>query len=300
MKIIPINILVLGQTGVGKSSLINYLLKDQTLTETSTGFPITEKGFHLKKGTVHQMPIHLYDSWGIENGMLDEWMKTLKTFINKLGRKIDCVWFCINSNSHRIQQTELEVMNYIISKGFEVTVIFTKCAPAQIEEANELRNVIEAEIPVINKFAYINSVGETLMSGEKLVPFGREALVAPLVELAVAKNVAALKEFVKNTLLSLLENKEYTQGELKDYIQGIVADSGGEKEGWLLHAKKAMGEKSARFMKKVDAVKHFVKKPKVDVQRRSEQLARDIDRLLHDPTIEEMLSSALRKELAER
>ena len=43
----PINILVVGKTGVGKSTLINHLFRDN-LAETGVGKPVTQ---HLRKIT---------------------------------------------------------------------------------------------------------------------------------------------------------------------------------------------------------------------------------------------------------
>ena len=59
------NILIVGKTGVGKSTLINSIFREE-LAETGVGRPITQ---HLKKLSKEGLPITLYDTKGLE---LDE------------------------------------------------------------------------------------------------------------------------------------------------------------------------------------------------------------------------------------
>nr|WP_252866342.1 GTPase [Wohlfahrtiimonas chitiniclastica] len=57
------NIAIIGQTGVGKSSLINYLFGDN-VAKTGVGKPVTTNGFHEIKHFIKDMPVNIYDSWG--------------------------------------------------------------------------------------------------------------------------------------------------------------------------------------------------------------------------------------------
>src|SRR5690606_6000829 len=60
----PVNILVTGQTGVGKSTLVNAVLRKPG-ARTGTGKPVTE---HVRAWSVDGVPITLYDTPGIELG----------------------------------------------------------------------------------------------------------------------------------------------------------------------------------------------------------------------------------------
>lgn len=57
-----VNILVVGKTGVGKSTLINNIFREE-LAETGIGRPVTQ---HLKKISKEGLPINLYDTKGLE------------------------------------------------------------------------------------------------------------------------------------------------------------------------------------------------------------------------------------------
>ena len=58
------NVLVIGRTGVGKSSLLNYLF-GRELQETGTGRPVTKMGlFPFEYEYDDKLSIHIYDTWG--------------------------------------------------------------------------------------------------------------------------------------------------------------------------------------------------------------------------------------------
>lgn len=59
-----LNIIVAGKTGVGKSTLINAVFKDE-LAETGMGRPVTD---HMRKITKKDIPLAIYDTRGFELG----------------------------------------------------------------------------------------------------------------------------------------------------------------------------------------------------------------------------------------
>jgi len=56
------NLMVVGKTGVGKSTLINSVFRDN-LADTGIGTPVTQ---HLQKITKSGIPLTIYDTKGIE------------------------------------------------------------------------------------------------------------------------------------------------------------------------------------------------------------------------------------------
>lgn len=58
----PVNIMVVGKTGVGKSTLINNLFREN-LALTGIGRPITK---HLRRISKEGVPLVLYDTRGLE------------------------------------------------------------------------------------------------------------------------------------------------------------------------------------------------------------------------------------------
>ena len=75
------NILVLGKTGVGKTSLLNYLYGFDL--PTGAGLPKTGKGLHENVITRNGTAYHVFDTWGIEADSLPEWRKEVLALVRK-------------------------------------------------------------------------------------------------------------------------------------------------------------------------------------------------------------------------
>ena len=144
-NIIPVNIMLIGKTGVGKSTLINNIFREN-LAETGIGRPVTQ---HLKKISKEGVPINLYDSRGLE---LDfNVQKQVKDDINaeidRIHRikdinsedLIHVVWYCINATSNRIEEFEIEWIKEL-SEKIPVIIVLTQ---SFTDEAKELEKYID-------------------------------------------------------------------------------------------------------------------------------------------------------------
>ncbi|WP_259294646.1 GTPase [Lactococcus petauri] len=130
-------ILVSGKSGVGKSTLINSVFGDE-LTKTGIGKPITDKiNLIAKEG----YPIQIYDTVGLELKStkfdLHSLVKSIaKNDIKKLIQKtkstkeldddIHIAWYAISGNSARIEDVEIDLINWIIDQGIPVIIVLTK------------------------------------------------------------------------------------------------------------------------------------------------------------------------------
>ena len=74
-----LNIVLMGATGVGKSSLVNAIFGDN-IVESGNGVPITQ---HLEKITIPNKSITLWDTKGIESESYEETTKQLRLDIEK-------------------------------------------------------------------------------------------------------------------------------------------------------------------------------------------------------------------------
>lgn len=135
-KLLPsINILVMGQTGVGKSTLINAIFGAE-IVETSA----TTKGTYGIKKCVGS-GVTIYDTEGLEMGADQQKRITdaLCSLIRAEAAKgvkdsIHMIWYCISATSTRVQPEELALLGKVVSTikqtSLDIPVIFVVTKPA--------------------------------------------------------------------------------------------------------------------------------------------------------------------------
>lgn len=146
-KIVPANIMLIGKTGVGKSTLINNIFRE-SLAKTGVGRPVTE---HLKKITKEGVPLNLYDSRGLEldKEIQDKVRNDIDNEIDRIHRNKDInsedlihvVWYCINSTSNRIESFEIEWIKNLSEKVPVIIVLTQSFTDSSIELEKYIDNM---------------------------------------------------------------------------------------------------------------------------------------------------------------
>lgn len=120
------NILVVGQTGVGKSSLINTIFGED-IAKVSNTKPET-RGFHKYESP--NLPINIIDSEGYELDKADAFKNSIDEYINinfiQAQDQIHIAWYCISISSARVLPYDLENLEFLLAKNIPTAVIFTQ------------------------------------------------------------------------------------------------------------------------------------------------------------------------------
>ena len=203
-----LNIIVAGKTGVGKSTLINAVFKDN-LAETGIGRPVTN---HMRKITKKDIPLAIYDTRGFELGkdVQDDVKKEVFDTINfgistkDINEAIHCIWYCINTASNRIEPEEIEWLRELSNenKHTQVPIIVVLTQAFSRKNAEKMRQMILDEnldiiqvIPVLAADYEIEGLGVAKSYGlDNLIKVMGEALPDELVDTLQHVQIASLSE----------------------------------------------------------------------------------------------------------
>ncbi len=153
-----LNVMILGKTGVGKSTLINNMF-NQKMAETGVGKPVTKT---IRKIEKPDFPLAIYDTPGLElggdnavNHLLEEVTGEIDRGIKSgdISKAIHCIWYCISTPSHRFEQAEVDFLKQFLGKTveYDVPVIVVLTQSYSKADARALKQEIEKEnLPIVN------------------------------------------------------------------------------------------------------------------------------------------------------
>ena len=181
-------VLIIGKTGVGKSSLLNYMFGEHKC-RTGTGKPVTSVGLfeycHKFKEDFH---INIYDSWGLEADKAEKWRELIWNEVRQHDKKDISEWFntiifCISANSTRVEEFETEMIKELVKQKNNIVVAITHCRTTDPNENAEMIGVIEKETGISRKsIVNVSSVCVETLGGTKTEQFGRDEIFTAITE----------------------------------------------------------------------------------------------------------------------
>ena len=188
------NILVLGGTGAGKSSLIN-LVFGKELATVGAGESVTS-GIHSYENEL----IRIYDSEGYESGEEGQtrYKNKVLDFVTYESRglenRVNLVWYCISLANHRVFDIDTKTINEIVKTKRPIAVILTQADRVTEADSKALEAVIRESCPGIEIFEISTDI-KTGLTTDSLIDWAYKNLDEALREgfVAGAKNAITQK-----------------------------------------------------------------------------------------------------------
>jgi uncharacterized protein (DUF697 family)/GTP-binding protein EngB required for normal cell division len=171
------NILVIGQTGVGKSTLINAIFR-KPLAGTGIGRPVTQV---IQRFEDPEVPVTLYDTKGVELG--DSKRSVIRDYKKLIADKrkgppedhIHLLWYCMDAGQTRVEDYDVEIIR-ALAEEVPVILVFTQVIDDERADGLE-RAVRDENLQLVGNHAVRTLAQPRTIGTQTLAARGLEELV---------------------------------------------------------------------------------------------------------------------------
>ncbi|MCF0248145.1 MAG: GTPase domain-containing protein [Synergistes sp.] len=227
------NIMLLGPTGVGKSSFINYIVGED-VCKTGMGRPVTQGFDEFTYEDVEGLPLRIYDSKGLEVKDYDEIRNDIVDFIKErcgsddVKEWIHSIFYCINLDAARLTDAETELLRRLrkdIAQNIHIIMTHYTDDEAGYEKLRKMTREVRKTLgdEKIHVFP-VNSV-EKATRRVRYELYGREEILDKIFELLwsdIAHKVAHdySHDFVHG-LKKIIDKVETAMNRFLDRLSGV-------------------------------------------------------------------------------
>lgn len=220
------NVLVIGNSGVGKSTLINAVLGDEK-AKTGWGTTGTTNRLELYEPENDEIPFRIIDTIGFQPGILQQQraIRAVKKWSKECAKKghednqINVIWFCVEGTSRKLFPETIKNLTKAASiwESVPVVVVITKSysVPERTQNIELVHNAFAAQkrhgsnlrkvIPVVaapyvlneNAFAAPDGISELIETTNSLMPEGFKAA-----EKDLSKFILNRKRFLSQSVVT--------------------------------------------------------------------------------------------------
>ena len=182
------NIVVVGGTGVGKSSLINRIFGED-VARTGEGRPVTSG---IDRYEPKNIPVVFYDTEGYEiakdgtQNRTNFETKVIPEFERmnngELKDHVHLVWYCISITNHRVTEFDKLNIQYFVKNNMKTAVVFTQCdndeelPDGKGRDASAFKAEIEKTIPRLPYFETCAAKKEMTLDLDTLIGWSSDSL----------------------------------------------------------------------------------------------------------------------------
>ena len=231
---LTLNLLILGQTGVGKSSLINALF-GRKVAESRVGPPVPiEKGIKEYPTELDGKKVNLFDTEGIEVDKVPKFKEMIDKALKE--RRVDkdikdwfhSVTYCVQAGGYKIQDFDIEIIKQFVDEGYNVIIALTKSDQLGKAKREEFIEIIKKEVKEATKkdIMVITVAGDPEQLDhmtEKPKPSGLEEYKAAILiswrEIFINRIPLHIIEKLKKDILNAKSNAPRKGKELSNKIQ---------------------------------------------------------------------------------